>query len=210
MPHRRLLRRITVPMVILALLTACNGQRGSSHLTPTPHSRATETSKPTPSTSPSSSPSRTSSDAMTLAAAQKKFESYYYEYIDSARTPAKGGPPARLIAQTPPGSPERNWLKNSYADGRKTGGYVASGNVRVSVGPETSANGNRTRIKFRACVDPGNLRVKVGSEVRKFPWQLMNVEMWAKKGSTEDERAKSPAAWLVYGKDTISSEKCGF
>jgi len=143
--------------------------------------------------------------------AQKQFQSYYYAYIDSARKRSTGKPPGSLLKQTYPASPERGWLKKSFARGKKSRGYVKSGVVKVTVGPETASNGSkRTSLKFRACVDPGDLRVAVNGEIRKFPWQLLDVEMRVKGETSKQDMADDPTAWLVYSENQISSEKCGF
>jgi hypothetical protein len=143
--------------------------------------------------------------------AQKQFESYYYAYIDSARKPSPGKPPSELLKQTDPNGPERGWLKKSFKRGKANGGHVKSGVVKVTVGPETSSNGTkRTSLRFRACIDPGSLRVAVNGELRKFTWQLLDVEMHTKKKTSKQDRATKPQAWLVYSKNQVSSKKCGF
>lgn len=209
MPLRGLPRRLAVAVLVLPLVAACDAgkpQRNQSpSADPTQSSPSPTASSPTPSPTPTASWSE-----MTLKTAQKKYVSYYYDYVDATRQPAEGDPPKKLVAQTDPDGPERDWLKNAWADGRRTGGYVASGNVKVSSGPETYANGNRTRLKFRACIDPGNARIKVDGKLSKLSWQLMNVEMRSKKGASKEQVASDTSIWRVYSADTVSNKKCGF
>jgi len=143
--------------------------------------------------------------------AERQFQNYYYSYIDSARKPSTGKPPSELLRQTVPGGPERDWLRESFASGKATGGHIKSGHVRVTLGPESSSNGSvRTQLKFRACVDPGDARVVVNGKIKNAPWQLLDVEMRAKQSASKQTRATDPAVWLVYSTNQIASEECTF
>ena len=219
MLRREAVRAVVGLLLVSVVLSGCDGKTPSttsSHSPSAPAPSSTGASAPSPSVSSSSATAKPSAtpaswSGATLEMAERQFQYYYYAYVDSARRPSNGEPPRTLLAQTDPDGPERGWLKKSFANGKKSGGHIKSGHVKVTLGPEVSSNGSeRTRLKFRVCVDPGDAKVVINGKIRTAPWQLLDVEMHAKPNASKRSRGSDPKVWLVYSKNQISSEKCGF
>jgi len=143
-----------------------------------------------------------------LLAAQARFKKYYESYVDAARHPATKKIPKKLRDMTVAGGPERDWLKNSFAQGRRDGSHIISGNVQVTVGPETGASGgNRRELRFQACVDPGDLKIDVQGKTKTLPWQLLAVKMYKSTGKS----GARDSDWRVYSKNEVGDgDRCGF
>lgn len=210
MPRRRAVYALIAGFLMLPMLAACDKTGGTPLPSPSapadPVSSAPSTSPTTPSPSPSPS-----LDEQMLHAAQTQVKRYYKANILEGKDPS-AGPSKSLLAMTDPEGPERIILKKSFANARKAGSHVVTADIRMTVGPETASDGSRhTQVKFRACIDGRRVKVTDGTRSRHLPWELLDVEMRAKQGTSIMDRSTEPAAWLVYRlNDVDKGSPCGF